>query len=160
MIIIVASLYCQLLGKSLQEFYLNRLNEHLEQSGLLPESQCGFGKDRGTIDMIFTARHLQEKCQEQIMDLCWPYQSIWYSQSWGSLENYGEVWLSDQVHSNGEAVPRWYTCTGPKWWWVFWSIPCDKWCLARLCASPNSVQHDVLCHAYSCFPGWWQWYTY
>ena len=29
------------------------------------------------------------------------------------MENYGEVWLSDQVHSNGEAVPRWYACTGP-----------------------------------------------
>ena len=48
---------------------LNRLNEHLEQSGLLPESQCGFRKDGGTIDMIFTARQLQEKCQEQNVDL-------------------------------------------------------------------------------------------
>ena len=27
------------------------------------------GKDRGTIDMIFTARQLQEKCQEQNVDL-------------------------------------------------------------------------------------------
>ena len=73
------------------------------------------------------------------MDLCmafWPYQSIWYSQSWASLENYGEVWLSYHVHSNGEAVPRWYACTGPKWWWAFWSIPCDKSCQARLCTSP------------------------
>ncbi|MCW4298481.1 MAG: reverse transcriptase domain-containing protein [Candidatus Thiodiazotropha endolucinida] len=41
----------------------------MEQSGLLPESQCGFRKDNGTIDMIFTARQLQEKCQEQNMDL-------------------------------------------------------------------------------------------
>ena len=48
---------------------LNRLNEHFEQSGLLPESQCGFRKDRGTIDMIFTARQFQEKCQEQNVDL-------------------------------------------------------------------------------------------
>ena len=31
-------------------------------------SQCGFRKDRGTIDMIFTARQLQ-KCQEQNVDL-------------------------------------------------------------------------------------------
>ena len=29
----------------------------------------GFSKDRGTIDMIFTARQLQEKCQEQNIDL-------------------------------------------------------------------------------------------
>ena len=45
------------------------LNEHLEQSGLLPESQSGFRKDRETIDVIFTARQLQEKYQEQNMDL-------------------------------------------------------------------------------------------
>ena len=56
-------------GKILARVLLNRLNEHLEQSGLLPESQCGFRKDRGTIDMIFTARQLQEKCQEQNVDL-------------------------------------------------------------------------------------------
>ena len=55
-------------GKILAGVLLNRLNEHLEQSGLLLESQCGFRKDRGTIDMIFTARQLQEKCQEQNVD--------------------------------------------------------------------------------------------
>ena len=37
-------------GKILARVLLSRLNEHLEQSGLLPESQCGFRKDRGTID--------------------------------------------------------------------------------------------------------------
>ena len=41
---------------------------HLEQ-GLLPESQCVFRKERGTIDMVFAARQLQEKCQEQNVDL-------------------------------------------------------------------------------------------
>ena len=56
-------------GKTLARVLLNRLNEHLEQSGLLPECQCGFRKDRGTIDMIFTARELQKKCQEQNVDL-------------------------------------------------------------------------------------------
>ena len=55
-------------GKVLARVLLNQLNEHLEQSGLLPESQCGFRKDRGTIDMIFTARQLQKKGQEQNMD--------------------------------------------------------------------------------------------
>ena len=48
---------------------MNRLNVHLDQSGLIPESQCGFRKDRGTIDIIFTARQLQKKCQEQNVDL-------------------------------------------------------------------------------------------
>ena len=48
---------------------LNRLNAHLDQARLIPESQCGFRKDTGTIDMNFTARQLQEKCQEQNVDL-------------------------------------------------------------------------------------------
>ena len=56
-------------GKILAKILLNRLNVHLDQTGLIPESQCGFRKDRGTIDMIFTARQLQEKCQEQNVDL-------------------------------------------------------------------------------------------
>ena len=42
-------------GKILARVLLNQLNEHLERSELLPESQCGFRKNRGTIDMIFTA---------------------------------------------------------------------------------------------------------
>ena len=33
---------------------------HLEK-GLLPESQCGFRAGRGTVDMIFATRQLQEK---------------------------------------------------------------------------------------------------
>ena len=56
-------------GKILARVLLNRLNEHLEQSGHPPESQSGFRKNRGTIDMIFTAGRRQEKCQEQNVDL-------------------------------------------------------------------------------------------
>ena len=52
-------------GKILAKNLLNRLNAHLDKAGLIQESQCGFRKDRGTIDMIFTAKQLQEKCQEQ-----------------------------------------------------------------------------------------------
>ena len=47
-----------IVGKVLARVLLKLLNEYLEQSGLLPESQCGFRKARGTIDMIFTARQL------------------------------------------------------------------------------------------------------
>ena len=50
-------------GKARAKLLLNRLTDHLNQ-GLLPESQCGFRKKRGTIDMLFAARHLQEKYQE------------------------------------------------------------------------------------------------
>ena len=52
--------------KILAKRLLTLLNVHLDQAGLILESQCGFRKDRGTIDMIFTARQLQEKCQEQM----------------------------------------------------------------------------------------------
>nr|VZI30775.1 unnamed protein product [Spirometra erinaceieuropaei] len=50
-------------GNVFAHILLNRLNNHLEQ-GLLPENQCGFRRHRGTTDMIFAARQLQEKCQE------------------------------------------------------------------------------------------------
>nr|VZI42177.1 unnamed protein product [Spirometra erinaceieuropaei] len=50
-------------GKIFTRILLNRLNNHLEQ-GLLPESQCGFRRHRGTTDIIFAARQLHEKCQE------------------------------------------------------------------------------------------------
>ena len=62
--------------KILAKFLLKRLNVHLEQSGLLPESQCGFRKDRGTVDMVFTVRQLQEKGQEQNVDLCMTFVDL------------------------------------------------------------------------------------
>ena len=56
-------------GKILARILLNRLTEHLEHEVLLPESQCGFRQGRGTVDMIFAARQLQEKCREQNVGL-------------------------------------------------------------------------------------------
>ncbi|KAL1255575.1 hypothetical protein QQF64_013636 [Cirrhinus molitorella] len=38
-------------------------------SRVYPESQCGFRTGRSTVDMIFSLRQLQEKCQEQQMPL-------------------------------------------------------------------------------------------
>ena len=61
------SLLC-IAGKVLARILLNRIMAHLDQ-GLLPESQCGFRKGRGTTDMIFAARQIQEKCQEQRVPL-------------------------------------------------------------------------------------------
>ena len=55
-------------GKILARVLLNCLIDHLED-GLLPESQCGFRPGRGTADMIFAARQLQEECQEQNVGL-------------------------------------------------------------------------------------------
>ena len=36
---------------------------------IVPEAQCGFTEGRGTVDMVFTARQLQEKCIEQRLPL-------------------------------------------------------------------------------------------
>ena len=55
-------------GKILAGVLLHRLNTHVA-SNVLPESQCGFRSNRSTVDMIFTARQIQEKCREQHMDL-------------------------------------------------------------------------------------------
>ena len=58
---------------------LNRLNVHLDKKGLIPERQCGFRKDRGIINMIFTARQLprmpRTECRS-IHDVCRPHQSF------------------------------------------------------------------------------------
>ena len=51
--------------KRLAKLLLIHLNEHLGQTGLLPESQCGFRKYRGT--MIFTTK--QRKLSRQNVDL-------------------------------------------------------------------------------------------
>ena len=65
-------------GEILARMLLNRLIVHLEH-GLLPESQCGFCGGRGTVDMIFAARQLHEKCQEQYDDLfITPIQGVWH----------------------------------------------------------------------------------
>ncbi|BHF65102.1 hypothetical protein SprV_0200811100 [Sparganum proliferum] len=49
-------------GKIFARILLNRLNNHLKQ-GFPPESQCGFRRHGGTMDMIFAACQLQ-MCQE------------------------------------------------------------------------------------------------
>jgi len=56
-------------GKILGRVILNRLSKHVNDMGILPESQCGFRAGRSTMDMIFTARQLQEKCREQQREL-------------------------------------------------------------------------------------------
>ena len=56
-------------SKVLARVLLNRLTEHVFSNDIIPDSQCGFRKGRGTSDMIFTIRQLQEKCREQLQEL-------------------------------------------------------------------------------------------
>jgi len=56
-------------GKILARVIFNRLVKHVSDNNILLESQCGFRSGRGTMNMIFTARQLQEKCREQQREL-------------------------------------------------------------------------------------------
>ena len=47
---------------------LVRLLEHVADK-FIPETQSGSRLGRGTVDMLFVARQLQEKCREQHWDL-------------------------------------------------------------------------------------------
>ncbi len=66
-------------GKVLACVLANRLLPLAEE--VLPESQCGFRPSRGTADMIFTVRQLQEKCCEQrqplYMAFTWQRHLTW-----------------------------------------------------------------------------------
>uniref|UniRef100_K7EZK3 Reverse transcriptase domain-containing protein n=1 Tax=Pelodiscus sinensis TaxID=13735 RepID=K7EZK3_PELSI len=82
-------------GKVLARILLSRLTQHLDQ-GLLPECQCGFRKGRGTNDMIFAARQLQEKCQEQnvqlytvFVDLTKAFDSVSREGLWKIMAKFG-----------------------------------------------------------------------
>ena len=55
-------------GKILARVLLNKLITTIAQENT-PESQCGFRSNRGTVDMIFMLRQIQEKCREQNMGL-------------------------------------------------------------------------------------------
>ena len=55
-------------GKIMARVILNRITQYLLDD-VVSESQCGFRRNRGTIDMIFAVRQIQEKCREQNQNL-------------------------------------------------------------------------------------------
>ena len=82
-------------GKLLARVLLNRLIVQLEKD-LLPERQCGFRGGRGTVDMIFSARQLQEKCQElyddffiTFIDLTKAFDTVCRDGLWQIMEKFG-----------------------------------------------------------------------
>ena len=62
-------------GKVLARVLLNRLSHHVHSNDIIPERQSGFRTCRGTMDVIFTARQLQESAGNSI-ETCMPYLSI------------------------------------------------------------------------------------
>ena len=92
-------------GNILARLMLNRLIVRLEH-GLLPESQCGFRGGRGTVDMIFAARQVQEKCQEQYDDLfitCIHSKRLTLSVETGVADN-GKVRLPKKMYCTGSPM--------------------------------------------------------
>ena len=84
-------------GKIIARVVLNRLSLHVQHNGvILPESQCGFRAGRGTTDMIFAARQIQEKCRKQhrdlymtFIDLTKTFDSVHREGHWRVLKNIG-----------------------------------------------------------------------
>ncbi|XP_062834399.1 uncharacterized protein LOC134298378 [Anolis carolinensis] len=80
--------------KILTRILANRLLPVSEDT--LPESQNGFRPSRGTVNMIFTARQLQEKCREQnqplymaFIDLAKAFDTLNRSALWTILQKIG-----------------------------------------------------------------------
>ena len=81
-------------GKVIARIILQRITPLAE--AVLPESQSGFRPSRGTLDMIFVLRQIQEKCREQqqplyvtFFDLTKAFDSIHRETLWQILLKYG-----------------------------------------------------------------------
>lgn len=81
-------------GKILARILSNRLKPLAEAT--LPETQCGFRPNRGTTDMIFCARQMQEKSREQgqplymaFIDLVKAFDSVNREALWSVLSRIG-----------------------------------------------------------------------
>ena len=83
-------------GKILAHVLLNRIIPTIAQENT-PESQCGFRSNRGTVDMIFVLRQIQEKCREQNMGLYAAFVDLTKAFDTVSRENPGAPWLSPQI---------------------------------------------------------------
>ena len=82
-------------GKILADIIVRRLTKSMIDN-ILPESQCGFRANRGTADMVFTLRQIQEKCREQqrplyicFVDLTKAFDSVSRQTLWDVLRIFG-----------------------------------------------------------------------
>ncbi|XP_076061594.1 uncharacterized protein LOC143037342 [Oratosquilla oratoria] len=103
-------------GKILARVLLNRLVPSIAEENL-PESQCGFRANRGTTDMVFVLRQLQEKCREQnkglyatFVDLTKAFDTVSRTGLWLILERLGcppnFLQMVIQLHENQRSQIR------------------------------------------------------
>ncbi len=81
-------------GKLFAKTIQGRLQSVAEE--VLPDSQCGFRRGRGCVDMIFCARQMKEKAVEHntkifmpLIDLRKAYDSVPRQALWHALASYG-----------------------------------------------------------------------
>ena len=100
-------------GKILARIMLTRLVKHISEP-ILSDTQCGFRKDRSTVDMIFSLRQAQEKCIEQnknlyiaFIDLTKAFDTVPRELLWRVLSKLGVpnkfLKILQLFHSNMEA---------------------------------------------------------
>jgi len=82
-------------GKVFARVLLNRLLPTIAEDHF-PETQCGFRTNRGTTDMVFVLRQLQEKCREQnkglyvtFVDLTKAFDTVSRKGLWMIMERLG-----------------------------------------------------------------------
>ena len=82
-------------GKLLARVIINRINKHITDL-VCSESQCGYRKGRGTVDMVFCLRQLQEKSREHrtplymaFVDLTKAFDTVSRTALWIVLEKIG-----------------------------------------------------------------------
>ena len=87
--IIGASLYCQLLGKSLQESYWTDWMNIVNSQGFYQEGQRN---NRHDLHNKIASKEMSGTVRGPLHDLCRPYQSIW--------QDFGKLWQSLVVLPN------------------------------------------------------------
>lgn len=119
-------------GKILARVILNRMNTKLVSS-VYPESQCGFRSGRGTVDMVFSLRQLQEKAREHdkelyvvFVDLTKAFDTVSRGGLWNILKKAGipdemlnviislHEGMKARVRSNGELSDEFNVSNGTK----------------------------------------------
>ena len=103
--------------------------------------------------MIFTARQLLEKCQEQNVDLYMTFVDLTKAFDTISREGLWKIMIKFDCPAKFIAMVRQFH-NGMLTRVQNDSEFSDPFLVTRLCTSFNTIQHDVFCHAYRCFPGW------